>query len=406
MPRWIAHLDMDCFFVSVERLLDPSLAGKPVVVGGDPNGRGVVASASYEARRFGVRSAMASRRARELCPRLIFAPGHHRLYGEYHDKVREILARYAPGVEAASIDEFYLDFSGCNLLHGAIFPLLRRVRGQIASELGLPSSAGLAANKLLAKIGSRLAKPGGVMWIPPGAEAEVLAPLPVRAIPGVGPVAGAALERLGVTRIGHLASIPEQVLAAAFGSWGPELARKARGESDSPVEESGERKSVGHETTFEEDTADPVVLEATICHLVEKAAHRLRKAGMKAGGVTVKVRYSDFRTVTRSRALPAASDRDGDFLRVARELVFNSLAPEGRGQDEGAPRPGIAGRRVRVRLVGVSLERLRAGSEQLGLFTAARDARLASLFPAVDKVRAKYGFDALELATSAMTRAS
>ena len=130
MPRWIAHLDMDCFFVSVERLLDPSLVGKPVVVGGDPNGRGVVASASYEARRFGVRSAMASRRAKELCPQLIFAPGHHHLYGEYHDKVREILARYAPGIEAASIDEFYLDFSGCNLIYDGIFPLLRRIRAR------------------------------------------------------------------------------------------------------------------------------------------------------------------------------------------------------------------------------------------------------------------------------------
>jgi len=389
MPRWIAHLDMDCFFVSVERLLDPSLAGKPVVVGGDPDGRGVVASASYEARRFGVRSAMASRRAKELCPQLIFAPGHHHLYGEYHDKVREILARFAPGVQAASIDEFYLDFSGCDLLHGAIFPLLRRIRELIAAELGLPSSLGLAANKLLAKVGSRLAKPAGVMWIPPGAEAEILAPLPVRAIPGVGPVTGAALERLGVTRVGHLASIPEKVLEAALGAYGPELARKARGESDSPVEEGGERKSVGHETTFEEDTADPVVLEATICRLVEKAAHRLRKAGMKAGGVTVKVRYSDFRTVTRSRGLPAASDRDGELLTAARELMF-----------------GAVGRRVRVRLIGVSLERLRAGSEQLGLFTASRDARLASLFPAVDKVRAKYGFDALALATAAMTRTS
>ena len=389
VPRWIAHLDMDCFFVSVERLVDPSLVGKPVAVGGDPHGRGVVASASYEARRYGVRSAMASKRARELCPQLIFASGHHHLYGEYHGKVREILERYAPGVEAASIDEFYLDFSGCNLLHGAIFPLLRRVRAQIAAELGLPSSAGLAANKLLAKIGSRLAKPAGVMWILPGAEAEILAPLPVRAIPGVGPVAGATLGRLGVTRVGHLASIPAKVLEAALGAWGPELARKARGESDSPVEEGAERKSVGHETTFETDTADPVVLEATLCRLVEKAAHRLRKAGMKAGGVTVKVRYSDFRTVTRSRALPAASDRDGELLAAARELMF-----------------GAVGRRVRVRLIGVSLERLRIGSEQLGLFTAARDARLAALFPAVDRVRARYGFDALELATAAMTRAS
>ena len=225
------------------------------------------------------------------------------------------------------------------------------------------------------------------MWIPPGAEAEVLAPLPVRAVPGVGPVTGAALERLGVTRVGHLASIPDNVLEAALGAFGPELARKARGESRVAGCQEGERKSVGHETTFEEDTADPVVLEATICRLVEKAAHRLRKAGLKAGGVTVKVRYSDFRTVTRSRGI-IASDRDGELLAVARELM-----------------EGAVGRRVRVRLIGVSLERLRAGSEQLGLFTAARDARLASLFPAVDRVRAKYGFSALELATAVLAPA-
>ncbi len=387
MDRWIAHLDMDCFFVSVERLLDPSLVGRPVVVGGDPDGRGVVASASYEARRFGVRSAMPSRRARELCPQLVFAPGHHRLYGEYHDRVRSILERSAPGIEAASIDEFYLDFTGCNLLHGAIYPLVRRIRAAIAAELGLPSTVGLAANKLVAKVASRLAKPAGVMWVPHGAEAAILAPLPVRAIPGVGPVTGRALEELGVRTVGQLASIPGEVLEAALGAYGPELARKARGESDSPVEEGGERKSVGHETTFEEDTADPTALEATMCRLVGKAAHRLRRAGMKAGGVTVKVRYADFRTVSRSRALPAPSDRDGELLALARELMRE-----------------VTGRRVRVRLLGVALERLRAGAEQIGLFTAARDARLAALFPAVDRVRERHGFAALELATASLPK--
>jgi DNA polymerase-4 len=388
MLRWVAHLDMDCFFVSVERLLDPSLVGKPVVVGGDPGGRGVVASASYEARRFGVRSAMASRRAKELCPQLIFVSGRHRLYGEYHDKVRGILERWAPGVEAASIDEFYLDFTGCNLIYDGVFPLVRRIRDEIADKLGLPSSVCLAANKLVAKVGSRLAKPAGVAWIPHGAEAEILAPLPARAIPGVGPVAGEALARLGVTRIGHLASIPDRVLETVLGAWGPELARKARGESDAPVQERGERKSVGHETTFDQDTADPLVLEATLCHLVGKAAHRLRRAGMRAGGVTVKVRYADFRTVTRSRALSQASDRDGELLALARELLF-----------------GAVDRRVRVRLIGVALERLGLAGEQLGLFTAARDARLAALFPAVDRLREKYGFGALEIATAAMARA-
>jgi DNA polymerase-4 len=223
--------------------------------------------------------------------------------------------------------------------------------------------------------------------VPHGAEAEILAPLPVRAIPGVGPVTGRALEDLGVRTIGQLASLPERVLDAALGSWGPELARKARGESESRVAEDGERKSVGHETTFEEDTADPEYLEATICHLVERAAWRLRKAGMKAGGVTVKVRYADFRTVTRSRALPAPSDRDGELLVAARELMF-----------------GAVGRRVRVRLLGVALERLGGGSAQLDLFRSLRERRLAALFPAVDKVREKFGFDALELATSALPK--
>lgn len=388
MLRWIAHLDMDCFFVSVERLLAPSLVGRPVAVGGDPNGRGVVASASYEARRFGVRSAMASRHAKELCPQLILVSGHHKLYGEYHDRVRAILERWVPAVEAASIDEFYLDFTGCNLIYDGVFPLLRRIRARIGDELGLPSSAGLAQNKLMAKIGSRLAKPAGIMWIPHGAEAEILAPLPVRALPGVGPATGARLERLGVTRVAHLRSIPAKTLGAALGSWGIELARKARGESEARVEEAGDRKSVGHETTFTEDTADAVVLEATLCHLVGKAAHRLRKAGMKAGGVTVKVRYADFRTVTRSAGLPVPSDRDGELLAAARALML-----------------GAIGTGARVRLIGVALERLRLSGEQLGLFSAAREARLAALYPAVDRVRAKYGFAALELATASLHEA-
>lgn len=387
MLRWVAHLDMDCFFVSVERLLDPALNGRPVAVGGDPAGRGVVASASYEARRFGVRSAMPSRRALQLCPRLVLVRGSHRLYGEYHDRVRAILERHAPGVEAASIDEFYLDFTGCNLIYDGIFPLLRRIRAEIGSALGLPSSAGLASNKLVAKIGSRLAKPAGVMWVPHGAEADVLAPLPVRFLPGVGPVAGATLERLGVTRVGHLASVPDAALEAALGSWGPALGRRARGLSDSPVAEGHERKSVGHETTFAQDTADPAVLEATLCRLVGKAAHRLRRAGLKAAGLTVKVRYEDFRTVTRSRALAAPSDRDGELLAAARGLML-----------------GAVGRRVRVRLLGVALERLRGCGEQIGLFSAVRDARLASLFPAVDRVRARHGFDAVGLATALIRR--
>jgi DNA polymerase-4 len=386
MERWIAHLDMDAFFVSVERLLDPSLAGKPVVVGGDPDGRGVVASASYEARRYGIHSAMPSRAARELCPEVIFLRGNHHLYGDYHRKARLILERSVPVIEAASIDEFYLDFTGCERLHGAILPLLRRIRGEIADELGLPSSAGLAANKLVAKIASGLAKPEGTLWVPAGAEADFLAPLPVRILPGVGPATERELTALGIRRVGHLASFPERVLEGALGRWGRALFRKARGISESPVSEEGERKSVGHEITFREDSADPAFLESVLCRLVEKAAWRLRAGGFRAGGLTIKVRYSDFRTITRSRTL-WATDRDGDFLTVARGLLAETLS-----------------RRVRVRLLGVSLDRLRGGEEQLQLFAPEGERKRRLLFPAVDLLRKKFGFDILALAMGSRGR--
>jgi DNA polymerase-4 len=379
MKRWIVHLDMDSFFVSVERLLDPSLHGRPVVVGGDPEGRGVVASASYEARRYGVHSAMPSRRARQLCPELVFLRGHHGLYGEYHEKVRAILGRSVPVIEAASVDEFYLDLSGCILLHGPILPLLRRIRRQIGSELGLPASAGLGGNKLVAKIASGLAKPSGVLWVPQGEEAPFLAPLPVRKLPGVGPATEDELRKLGIRRIGHLASFPERVLESALGTWGSALSRKSRGLSDSPVAEGGTRKSVGHETTFREDTADTAFLEAVLCRLVEKAAWRLRAKGLRAGGVTLKVRYADFRTITRSRSI-IPTDRDGELLRALRELFAATFS-----------------RRVRIRLLGVSLDRLVDGGEQLDLFAAEEGRRRSLLFPAVDRLREKFGFEALSL---------
>jgi DNA polymerase-4 len=386
MNRWIAHLDMDAFFVSVERLLDPSLAGRPVVVGGDPDGRGVVASASYEARRFGIHSAMPSRRARQLCPEVVFLRGHHHLYSEYHRKVRAILERHVPAIEAASIDEFYLDLSGCTLLHGALFPFLRRIRDEIAGELGLPSSAGLAGNKLLAKIASGMAKPEGLLWIPPGAGADFLAPLPIRTLPGVGPANERALTDLGIRRVGHLADLPERLLAEALGKWGAALSRKSRGLSDSPVSEEGERKSVGHEVTFRKDSGDPAFLEAVLCRLVEKSAYRLRAGGFRAGGITLKVRYADFRTITRSSVL-ASTDHDGEIFQAAQLLLGGTLS-----------------RRVRIRLLGVSLTRLRGKEEQLDLFSSEGEQRRPLLFPAVDRLRKRFGFDVLTLAAGTRPR--
>jgi DNA polymerase-4 len=386
MARWIAHLDMDAFFVSVERLLDPSLAGRPVVVGGDPDGRGVVASASYEARRCGIHSAMPSRRARQLCPEVVFLRGHHHLYGEYHRKVRAILERHVPAIEAASIDEFYLDLSGCTLLHGAIFSFLRRIRDEIAGELGLPSSAGLAGNKLIAKIASGMAKPEGLLWIPSGAEADFLAPLPIRILPGVGPANERALTGLGIRRVGHLSSFPERLLEEALGKWGAALSRKSRGISDSPVSEEAERKSVGHEVTFRKDSGDPAFLEAILCRLVEKSAYRLRAGGFYAGGVTLKVRYADFRTITRSSVL-VSTDRDGEIFQAARRLLDGTLS-----------------QRVRIRLLGVSLNRLKEKEEQLDLFSSEEEQRRPHLFPAVDRLRKRFGFDILTLAAGTRAR--
>jgi DNA polymerase-4 len=382
MMRQILHLDLDAFFVSVERILDPRLRDRPVIVGGDPRGRGVVASASYEARRYGVRSAMPLARAQTLCPGAVFVRSRHGRYLEFSREVHGILKTYAPVVEAASIDEFYLEMTGCERLHGNLFAAAGRIKRQIHKRLELPSSIGLGTNKLIAKIATNLCKPDGLLWVFPGEEASLLAPLPVGHLPGIGRRTRDRLQELGVRTIGDLSRFPPALLSAVFGAWGRQMSERARGLCLSPVAESWAPKSISRETTFETDTVDPRILEATLCRLVERAGHALRRQEMTAATVGLKLRYADFQTLSRSRTIPA-SDDDVTLFRAARALLEKAFT-----------------RRVRIRLLGVKLSSLAARDPQGALFDRQEHLRRARLLRSADRVREKFGADALHLATA------
>ena len=272
--KTVFHVDMDAFFVSVEELSDPTLKGKPVIVGGRGPERGVVAAASYAARRFGVHSAMPLRRAHRLCPRAVFIEGHPERYREYSRRARAVLSRFSPRVEMVSIDEAYLDMSGGERLFGRPLAAAHRVHESIGAETGLPCSIGIGTSRLVAKISSAMAKPNGVLWVAPGAEANFLAPLDVGKIPGVGKVARKSLRDRGIHRIGQLAELDEAFLESNWGKLGLALAGKAQGlDAGAWFEgEIGSReipKSVSHETTFREDTTDPRLIEATLAKLAQ-----------------------------------------------------------------------------------------------------------------------------------------
>jgi len=379
----ILHVDMDAFFVSVELLERPDLRGKPVVVGGQPDQRGVVSAASYEARRYGIQSAMPLRTAGRLCPHAVFLEPRHERYSEWSDRIAEILARYSPRVEMASVDEAYLDLAGTERLLGHPLAAAHRLRREIWDKTGLPSSIGLARTRLVAKVASDQAKPAGLLWIPSGSEAAFLALLSVRKIPGIGKVTEAALNALGIETVGQLAGLPRERLEDAFGRWGSALYRKARGEDSYEFLDDVEAKSISHHHTFSEDVDDLAVIEATLSHLCQKAGNRLRDAGLYAGTVTLVLRYAGFETITRARTLPAPTDLDQDVLRAARELLA-------RHRDT----------KRRVRLVGVSLTSLSHGEAQLELLDPARREKLEKLARASDRLRERFGFDKLQLGGS------
>jgi len=383
--REILHVDMDAFFVSVEEALDPSLKGKPVIVGGDPAGRGVVAAASYAARRFGIHSAMPLGRARRLCPDAIFLRGSHGMYSEFSRRVFKLFEKYSPEVEPLSIDEAYLDLSGCARLHGPALPTAERILDEIRSQVGINASAGIASNKLLAKVASAMAKPSGLLWIAPGMERRFLAPLPVDRIPGIGRKSGEQFRRMGIHTVADLARLPRELLQEVYGAWGEKLHLRAHGICHSPVVgQAGDARSISRETTFETDSIDPAFLQATLSYLCEKATGQLRTSGLYARSITLKLRYSDFRTVTRSHTLGEATAQDGVVIATALGLLNRLLKG-----------------RTRVRLIGIALTSLtRSPNPQTELFHDPAPEKWDRLYEGIDSIRRKYGFRSILRAAS------
>ncbi len=386
-PRIIFHVDMDAFFVSVEELFDPSLRGKAVVVGGQANERGVVSAASYEARKFGVHSAMPLRTAHKLCPHAIFVDGHPDRYREYSKKVYEVLGTFTPRVEMASIDEAYLDMTGTERLHGPPLAAAHALHRQMKSVTQLNCSIGIATSRLVAKVSSDQAKPNGMLWVLPGQEARFLAPLEVRKIPGVGKVMEKNLHDLGIRTVADLARLDEKFLRERFGKWGLALAGKAHGLDaggwfDSEVGEDTEAKSISHEHTFNHDTADAEQLESTLARLSEMVCRRLREAGLHARTIQLKLRYEDFSTITRAHSLATATQVDTEIYEAARALFrANWRAGE------------------RVRLLGVHASGFHHAEGQLDLLDGNRHQRWMQALTTADRLRDKYGESAISLAT-------
>ena len=375
MSRTILHADLDAFYASVEVLDDPSLRGKPVIVGGDRGARGVVSAASYEARRFGVHSAMPLRTAARLCPMGVFLPGRPDRYREVSREVMAIFASYTPLVEPISLDEAFLDVTGSRDTFGEGETIALRIKERVRDEVGLVVSVGVATNKLCAKVASDLRKPDGLVVVPPGGEAEFLADLPVGRLWGIGPQAREALAEHGVALIGQLAALPEATLRRRFGNHGSELAQRARGIDPSAVVPSEAPKSVGHELTFDRDVSDLARLEATLLDLAESIASRLRNHHLAAGGVQLKLRYEGFETLIRQMPVPQHTSEAKPLHAAGLALLHKTLA-SGRS----------------VRLIGLTAINL-TDARQLTLFDAGD--RTDRLTRSIDEVRKRFGEKAI-----------
>jgi len=384
--RSIFHIDMDAFFVSVEELFDPSLKGKPVVVGGQAHERGVVSAASYAARKYGVHSAMPLRTAAQLCPHAVFLDGHRERYVEYSGKVREVISSFTPKFEMASIDEAYLEMTGTERLHGPPLLAAHKLHEAIKRATGLNNSIGASTARLVSKVASDQAKPNGVLWIPPGQEAAFLAPLDIRKIPGIGKVAERNLQDIGIYRVGDLAGLDDRILRERFGKLGLALAGKAKGFDagswfEKEMAADDDPKSISHEHTFTEDTADRGQLESTLAHLSEKVGRRLREQALHARTVQIKFRYADFSTFTRAQSLDHGTQLDTEILRVARELFV---------------RHWQAGRAIR--LIGVHTSGFAETEGQLDLLEGERNEKLKRVLTAADALRDKFGDGSVNLA--------
>ena len=375
---------MDAFFASVEQVRDPSLRGRALIIGGQKKDtRGVVSTASYEARKFGVHSAMPIIQARRLCPHGIFMRGNFQAYKQASDVVRAILETVSPIVQMASIDEAYIDVSGSQRLFGGDDAIAAYIKSEIRRQTQLPASIAITPNKLLSKVASDEAKPDGYLHVSAGEERSFLAPLPIRKLPGAGPKICETLESLGVMTIGHLASLPITTLMGVFSHMGYALQRRARGVSTSEVISESMPKSIGRETAFKEDLLDWTHIEGILSYLAERSTYALREKGMEARRVTLKVRYSDFTTHTFAKTLREASTLDTDIFEALRELL-----PKGKE------------RRARVRLIGVTLSLLNYNQHQLHLFGRAKAEKWERALQSVDHVRERHGFQYLRSAKS------
>ncbi len=382
-PKRILHIDMDAFFASVEVVRNPSLRGKPVVVGGDPEGgRGVVSSASYEARHFGVRSAMPMVQARKLCPQAVFLRGSHGLYGGVSRHIHEILERVAPLVQMASIDEAYIDITGSLKLFGGDEAIARKIKTDIRTETGLPCTVAVASNKLVSKVAANEAKPDGLLIVPTGGEETYLAPLPIGKLPGMGPKTCITLEAMGILTAGQLVSASMPLLEPVFGHQMAIIMQSAaRGFGSDEVSLDRTPKSISRETTFPRDLTDWHEIETIARQLAEHCAHTLREEGLETRRVTLKVRYGDFETRTFAHTLTEPTTIDAHIIAAVHELV-----------------PKAKERRARVRLIGVNLSSLSWNQHQMSLFTREKDEKWERVLKQVDTVRDKHGFDALRLA--------
>ena len=385
--RTVFHVDMDAFFVSVEELFDPSLKGKPVVVGGQRHERGVVSAASYEARKFGVHSAMPLRTAAKLCPQAVFVDGHPDRYRTCSEQVYSVLSSFSPQVEMVSIDEAYLDMSGTERLHGPPLLAAQKLHHKMKSETQLNCSIGIGTSRLVAKVCSGKAKPHGVLYVVPGQETKFLAPLDVRDIPGVGKVTEQKLNSLGIRTVGDMARKDEHFLDEHLGKWGLALAGKARGE-DAGAWFAGEigdldaAKSISHEHTYNEDTADVTQIEATLMRLSEMVARRLREQKFHARTLQLKLRYKDFTTITRAHSVETPTQLDNEIFSEIRRL-FHANWRKG----------------AEIRLLGVQASSFSGESAQGDLLSGQERGKWQQALTAMDRVRERFGESSVRLGT-------
>lgn len=392
MQRTYFHVDMDAFFVSVEELYDPSLRGRPVVVGGGPNQRGVVCAASYAARKFGVHSAMPLREAGRLCPQAIFVEGHPERYREASYKVRQVLLQFTPAVEMASIDEAYLDMTGTTRLHGSPMQAADALHAAMKREVGLNCSIGIATARVVAKVCSDQAKPNGMLSILPGMEAAFLAPLEIGRLPGIGQATEARLHAVGIRTLGELAQLTPERLGRSIGAGLQALIDKSKGIDagawyDEEVGTNGDPKSISHEHTFMSDERSAPALESMLARLTEMVCRRLREHQLEARKVHLKLRYSDFSTYTRMRTLERATRLDAEVLHIVQQL-FRANWQAGRA----------------VRLLGVCVGELQSASGQLELLAPPQQTRLQHAMQAVDALRDRFGETAVSLASGMSAR--